>query len=370
MQIKTYSGSSTTALLADIKADLGPDAVILETRESREHGRTKVHMTAAVDRAIAPAGRGNGSGRPEAGPQGMPQGWKNWHDEWSTIRSHLLTLMKPELQLARLTPRQRLAVEFLEREGVDDAALLELFNRLLPEPGESVLAPLSRMVPVRAWGPEIWPQRVHLIAGPYGSGKTTVAIRLALALRKAQPGRRICLVNADAERGGGRLLLKNYAELSDLEYREVDNAVEFAAVQAEGRSRKTDTFLVDLPALPRGKSMAELLERLGMADPAGALHLVLSPHHSAAQMRAYLARYRPGDDAGAREGSLIWTKLDETEKFGTLVNVGMASGLPVSAFSFGPGLRQTLLPATDAALWRLLFKRQLPDAAFSDGSGT
>ena len=364
MQVKTYSGTSTTSLLAAIKADIGPDAVILETRETTENGKKKILMTAAVDRMESAAPQNGVSSRgSDDNFRAMPQGWKAWHEEWASIKSHLLTLMKPGMQLDRLTPRQRLALEFLEREGVDDATLLELFNQLLPEAGASILAPLSRLMPIRAWGPGVWPQKVHMIAGPYGAGKTTVAIRMALALRKAAPKRTIWLVNADAERGGGRLLLKNYAELSDLEYREVENAVEFATVQAESRARGAETLIVDLPALPRGKGMGEQLTRLGMTDPANALHLVLSPQYDAAQMRSYLARYYPDGGSPTREGSIIWTKLDETEKFGTLVNVSMASRLPVSALSFGPGLRGTLLPTTDAALWRLLFKRELPDAA-------
>ncbi len=363
MQVKTYSGTSTTALLGLIKSDLGPDAVILETREVKESGKKKVLMTAAVDRGESAASGDNGGARKDAAPQGMPQGWKMWHEEWSSIKSHLLAMMRPGLQLDRLSPRQRVAVEFLEREGVDDSALLELTNHLLSEPGSSILAPLSRMLPVRAWGADVWPQKTHLIAGPYGAGKTTTLIRLALWLRKTQPKRKIWLVNADAERGGGRLLLKNYAELSDLEYREVANPVEFASVQAEARSRKADTLLVDLPALPRGKTMEETLTRLGMTDTGHALHLVMPPHLDPVQIRAVLARYWPGNGAKVREGSLIWVKLDETEKFGTLVNVSMASRLPISALSFGPGLRGTLLPATEGSLWRLLFKRELPDAA-------
>ena len=364
MQVKTYTGTSTSAVLAAIKADLGPEAVILDTRESKENGKTKVTVTAALDRS-------NGAGNDDAllsgqqGAGGMPPGWRQWQEEWSTIKHHLLSIMKPELRFEQLSPRQRLALEFLEREGVDDEVLLTLQQRLLPEPGASILAPLGDLVPVRAWGPENWPQRVHLLAGPFGVGKTTVAMRLALCLRKMRPGSRICLANADADRGGGRLLLKNYAELSDMEYREVRSKVECAAVLAEAASHSFDNLIVDLPSLGRGNGIAALLAELGLADPAHALHLVLSPQYGPAQFRSLLARYLPQDTAGGssrREGSLVWTKLDEVEQYGSLVNISASARLPVSALSFGPGLRNTLTPARDAALWRLVFKRELPQA--------
>jgi flagellar biosynthesis protein FlhF len=232
MQVKVYTGSSTTAVLAGIKAELGPDAVILDTRETSENGKAQVRITAAVDQGARPDGNGGSGKRPPAeawagtagsasygGVRGdeaaMPPGWKLWHEEWSTIKSHLLTLMKPELQLEKLTPRQRLAVEFLQREGVDDTVMLALYTRLLPQPGASILAPLADLVPVRAWGASTWPQTLHLIGGPFGTGKTTAAVRLALLLRKTNPGLRIALLNADCERGGGRLVLRNYAELSE-----------------------------------------------------------------------------------------------------------------------------------------------------------
>lgn len=46
-----------------------------------------------------------------------------------------------------------------------------------------------------------------------------------------------------------------------------------------------------------------------------------------------------------------------------MVNVACAAGLPVSALSFGAELQQSLAPATEPLVWRLIFKRQLPGQA-------
>lgn len=360
MHVKTYTGSTTSAVLANIKADLGCDAVILETRETQRNGRTEIVITAAVERAngasAAPfragsapvAGTGASSGR----------GWKGWEEEWAVIKGHLFTLMKPELQFARLAPRQRLALEYLEKEGVEDATLLSLFESLLPDPQASIIASLNALVPVRSWSAENWPQRVQLIAGPFGCGKTTVLVRLALLLRSGTPGLKIWVVNADARRGGGRLLLKNYAQLCGLEYREADNALEFASVLANARAEGVDRIFVDLPGLPRGKSMPEMREYFGVSDPEHALHLVMTPQYGAEGVRSLAARYAPGNGGGNE--SIIWTKLDEAEKFGILVTIGAASSLPVSALSCGPELNDTLAPAHSDALWRLIFKQEMP----------
>ena len=62
-------------------------------------------------------------------------------------------------------------------------------------------------------------------------------------------------------------------------------------------------------------------------------------------------------------GSIVWTKLDEAVSFGNIVNVACQAGLPVSALSFGAELKESLAPATEPLVWRLIFKRQLPGQA-------
>lgn len=374
MQIKTYTGRNATAVLAKVKAELGPDAVILSSRECREGGRAWHEMSVGVEHAAAPgaagaggpAGSSFGSGG-SGGPGGsVPPGWEEWHREWGQMKEHLFALMKPALRMEELTPRQRVALEYLTREGVDDGVAMTLHRRLAADAGASVLDALADIAPVRGWGLAAWPQRAHVFAGPFGAGKTTAMLRMALALRREKPDLKIVLVNADCGRGHGRLLLKHYAELSGLVYREASSAAEFAAILRE--CPDAGRILVDLPGVARGGSLARQLTTLGLSGAGAgsgvAVHLVLPPHHGPAQMSALLARY-----AFQGAGSLVWTKLDEACTFGALVNVAAACGLPVSALSYGPGMRNSLIAASDAALWRLLFKRQLPGEAPGHVSG-
>ena len=298
----------------------------------------------------------------QTGPYGSPPpGWQSWHEEWNSIKNHLLALMKPALRLDLLPPRQRLAIEFLQREGVEDAAVLHLFQRLQADPTTSILGPLGQLVPVRIWGLETWPQRLQMIAGPFGAGKTSVAVRMALALRRAAPACRICMINADATRGNGRLLLRHYCDLSDMAYKEASSTLELVASMNEALRENYERVIVDLPGFSRGRHLATLIADAGLTDRCGespddlAVHLALPPHYGTLQLRGVLERYR-----APHAGSLIWTKLDEAEHYGQIVNVAVSTGLPVSALSFGPGLGNSLAPAKENMLWRLLFKRELP----------
>lgn len=277
----------------------------------------------------------------------------------------MLALMKPTLNLEALEPRQRSAMEFLEHDGASDQALLALYRRLVAQPGASILEPLTQMLPVKPWGLEHWPQRVHMVAGPFGAGKTTAAVRMALALKKQRPGIRICIVNADAERGNGRLLLRHYAGLSEIDYREAVNGLEMAGVLGEITSKGFDKVIVDLPGLQQGMHLAETVTELGLGRVESiqtALHLVMAPHYDQQAMASLLSRYRLD-----MPSSIIWSKLDEAGRFGPVVNASVVSGLPVSAFSFGPGLLNTLAPASQIMLWKLLFKHELPSASGQTG---
>lgn len=356
MQVKTFIGSNNKEVLDQIKAELGSEAVILESKNFQENGKKMVRMTAALDRAGAPAQKSSAMPSYTGAHNG------HWAEEWSEIKRHLFSLMKPALRLDLLEGRQRAAIEYLEQDGAGDQALLELYRRLSGNQSLSVLVPLTDMLPVKPWGLDEWPQRVHLVAGPFGSGKTTTAVRMALVLQKMRPGLRICIVNADAERGNGRLLLRHYAGLSDLIYREVSGPMEMAGVVAEINSQGFDKVIVDLPGLGRKQSMTDLLGILALdrVDVSIAMHLIFSPHYSGEMQLRLLERYHAD-----LPGSIIWSKLDESVRFGSILNLAVASSLPISAFSFGPGLLNTLLPAERVALWKILFKHELPMAATS-----
>lgn len=381
MRVKTFRGDSSASVIKRIKAELGADAVILSTRSFKdEGGATVCEITAALENGATPPAKtmtlaatcgthaavsdgaaGAASSQEEVvAVMGAGTGVGSWQQEWLKIREHLLTALKPQLPLQALAPRQRLALEYLEREGVDDAVLADLVAALHGKPACSVLVPLGQMAPVAPLALGQGPRRVLALAGPHGVGKTSAAIRLALQARQTRLGGRICLVNADAQRSQGRMLLRQYAELADIMYRELGPGDEAAALLEDVADM--DLLIVDLPALGRGETMDQLVLRLGLFafEEVGPIQIVLalSPHYAPAQLRQFGRQYMTENMAG-----LLWTKLDEAYTYGNLVNTAHALGLPAVAFSAGPGLQDDLTPASHRALWELLFKHRLPTAA-------
>jgi len=367
MQVRIFRGADSSAALAQVKAELGMEAVILETREVVENGRKMCEITAALDRNI-------GCGKPEPVQAAsraavMPGGLgalsptgpaPEWHKEWSEIKSCLMSLMGKQLDKDKLTPRQRQALDYLEREGVDPKIGLSLYKRLVLDKQTSVLAALGEVLTVRPLTLASWPEKFHLVAGPSGVGKTTTAIRMALAAQQENPSLRICLVNADDRHAKGRLVLRHYCELSGFSYREAGSREDMLKLLSEAHD--FDRIYVDLPGMSGPGALDERLTLLGLSElDDRALHLVLSPLHAKPQLDHFLRTF-----ASPSLSSVIWTKLDEAASFGSLVNVADACRVPISAVSWATGFRDCMAPAENMLLWKLIFKHELPGGQVPD----
>ncbi|MDP2848098.1 MAG: flagellar biosynthesis protein FlhF [Humidesulfovibrio sp.] len=357
MHVKTFRGSDVQAALARVKAELGEDAIILNTKTVRSGSGKGCEITAAIDprSSAGSKGKGGSSSRDGAGsPQQLDENPADWACEWRHIKDQLMALVKPQLNMDDLSPRQRVAIKYLEREEVDMQVLLRVFLDLKANPERPILPVLESVAPCYGFESKKWLQKFHIFAGPHGVGKTLSLIRLALREKQARPKARICVVAADQGQGKGRLVLRHYADLSGLAFREAGSAEEMQEVLKE--SSKFDLIFIDLPGLSGSATLSEHLTDLGLTDNREmAAHLVLAPYFSASQYAQIAKRY-----ACTLLQSLIWTKLDEACSFGALLNMARLTELPVSALSFGPGLKNSIAPAQSDMLWRLIFKHTLP----------
>lgn len=342
MQVKTFTGPSTQTVLAQVKMELGPNAIILSSRDFQKDGKRLYEVTAGIDRQV-----GNTTSAP-------PQEWDEWYKDWTKVKEHLYALMQPSIQWERLSARQRTALEYLQREDVNDAVIMDLYHRLLAIPGSSPFEALSEVVPVRPWSTESWPERVHAITGPFGVGKTTSALRMALLIRQALPSANIAFINVDCARGNSRLILRHWAELSEFGYFEANEPESIQKVMEQTEDK--DYLFIDLPGISNpSDTLTMQLSSLGLSNMEFIVHLTLSPYYGTLQNRAFLSKYQ-----SPNLGSIVWTKLDEAATYGSMVNVGMATGLPISGLSYGAGLRNTFSAAYETVLWKLIFKHQLP----------
>lgn len=352
MQVKTFRGPDARTVLNKIREELGPDAVILSTQNTSEKGQPLCEIMAALEQT------GGGNGTPSNG--GAFPGWHEMHQEWSALKEHLFSVLKTQADYALLTPRQRQSMEYLEREGVVPEVSMHLWKCLKDAPDASILEALRGVIRTKPWDERHWPGTMHAFAGPHGVGKTSSLLRLALTMRRKQPALRIRLANADQQHGKGRLLLQHYAELSELPFMDLRTAEDWRALLLE--AEHYDKIFIDLPGLSRSENLESWLARKGFVLPDEArVHLVLNPHYATNCLERFAKRFRV-----PHLGSLIWTKLDEAEAFGALVNLGYSTRLPVSALCFGTSLTASLACADDQSLWKLVFTHRMPDGSPQD----
>lgn len=347
MRVKTFRGLDSGAVLRQIRSELGPDAVILSTQNIMEEGRSVCEIMAALE---TPGNNGANKGH----KGGFP-GWNELHQEWSIIKEHLFSVLKPHADYALLTPRQRQSLEYLEREGMGPEVSMHLWRLLKNAPQTSILEALRGIVPTKPWSAVNWPHKVHAFAGPHGVGKTSSLLRLALNMRREHPERRICVVNADQQHGKGRLLLQHYAELGELPFLELRTREDWQMLREH--CREFDGVFLDLPGLARGETLAQWFENKEVALPANtATHLVLNPHYATGSLQQFTKRFHVPSLA-----STIWTKLDEADCYGAVINQGYSSGLPVSVLCYGASMNASLAPADDQSLWKMIFTHRLPE---------
>ena len=278
MRVKTFTGNSTKEVLDTIKAELGSEAVILGSRETQEGGRRIFEITAGVDSVETPK-------EFKGSPQGAPSGWDDWHKEWSRLKDHIYTLMQPAMQWEKLSPHQRVALEYLQREGVDSDVIVE-FYKILVEGNNSqqrsakpaMLAVMASLLPVKPFSMSNYPQRLQIMIGPYGSGKTSSALRLAMLRKDERPNQHIAFINTDSARGNGRLVLRHWADLSGFPYFEAPDADAMkAALKA---CREMNCIFIDMQGLSRNELLEDKIKALGLEGLQAHAHLVLSPHYS------------------------------------------------------------------------------------------
>ncbi|NLY41969.1 MAG: flagellar biosynthesis protein FlhF [Desulfovibrionales bacterium] len=348
MRVKTFTGPSTKEIMARIKAELGPDAIILSTQTLAHENGPHYEIMAALDDP--------GPAMPEIPVAEPPTSgeWNQLREEWTQLRKQLLAVLKPQMDLGLLTPRQQVVLDYLEREGVRQDVLISLWEKFRRRPDEPTLTVMDDMLSVRPWLHTCWEHKFHILSGPHGCGKTSTLLRLALAMQKKQPQQRIMVVNADHSQGKGRLYLRHYAELSGLSYREVSTPEHWAALPQDAQAH--DIVFIDVPGVPGRQNIDTWLHEIsGGALPALHVHLVLSPLFSSAQMEMFSSRLR-----GAAASSVIWTKLDEACSYGEILNQTTLSGLPISLLSVGPELKNSLVQPKNQDIWKLLLRHELP----------
>ena len=385
MNERTYQASTMAEALAEVKQDLGRDAVILHTRRFRKGGLLGLGGRRMWEIAAAPHGAAPASavGRYVAETPvgaaddsvaalevlaqhaGSSEAERRQSEQMIEIRRMVATLLSRRPGgSADETPgvlgelRQRLLDEDVQEDiatrlvgklrlvltgkELDDRQLA--CEKLAELIAESIETSDPTAAPTPADG-----ARVIALIGPTGVGKTTTVAKLAADF-KLRAGRRVGLITLDTYRIAAVDQLRTYADIIEVPMRVAITASEVR--QARYALRGVDVLLVDTAGRSQNDHLrlGELRNVLSAAEP-HEVHLVMSCTSNHSGNRRTIERFVP---LGADR--IILTKLDEAVTFGNILNIACACKTPLSYVTDGQEVPDDIAVADSRQLARQILR--------------
>ena len=391
MRIKRYVAATMREVLAQVREEQGPDAVILSNRRSEGGGVELItaidYDDALMDQAVrAVHGGPDGSaaegsravddypsdgyaaaGRPAFGPAAYAEPVAAPEPPrmvWSQDPG--LVAMRREVESLRELLEQQLAAlswnDRLRREPVHARVLLELTKigvapdaaRLMvdrmttvaadAEPGRIALALLMKYIAVVDEA-ELARQRVTTIVGGTGVGKTTTLVKLATRHAQKHGAKSVGFISIAEERIGARDELVAFCRLIDapLVRAESVRGVSAALDQLKERS----LVLVDTPGIgPRDPRFDERLALLKSLSGRSQMLLALAANADQGALEELTTALRP-----LKCSRVLLTKTDEAATLGGPLSILIRHGLPLAYLSTGQGLIEDLHTAASRRIW-------------------
>jgi flagellar biosynthesis protein FlhF len=371
MHLKRYEVVDMGEAIAQIKRDLGPEAIILSTRTLRKRSglfhlsaKPVLEVIAAVDpqssgpvlrpAATASSRVGHAAYAPPAQRSPAPVAQESSTAGMEALRKELQA-MREELQGLQGAAKDKAPAPLnrrrlpkillgLHQQLVDRGLAAELAEKILHEvrggrPAkdlkdeatlrEAVLHTMSDKV--KATEPQNTPRSSpHLMAfvGPTGVGKTTTIAKLA-AVRALSERQRVALITLDTYRIAATEQLKVYGNIigtpvwvatdRDELQRALRETCDYDAVfiDTAGRCHRSPQHIWEIKSL------------LTLPQPVE-IHLVLSATTREEEAAEMIRQF-----SLLPLQSLLFTKLDESGSFGSLLNLALRTAKPLSYLTTG-----------------------------------
>lgn len=341
MRIKKVIAKDMQIALQMLRKELGPDAVIVSSRPVRDPGflgwfrPLRVEVTAAVERATENRQEQDDALRSEileikamlSGMSAVPQK--------SPIRGAPPPRWAERFRLADLSPE---IVSLLsEQLGTGDKTAEE--EKRILERLAKCFSPYER--------PKGKKKRIQAFVGPTGVGKTTTIAKLA-AKQALQETKKVALITIDTFRIGAVEQLRIYGDIIGVPVAVVGAPSELTDALAEFKTR--DAIFIDTTGRSARKPM-QVSEMRAYLDGVPDLekYLVLS---STTKSRDLLGIYRGFCDLGL--SAAIFTKCDETESLGGIVDLCYRTSIPVAYITNGQNVPEDIREAQPQELARMV----------------
>jgi flagellar biosynthesis protein FlhF len=368
VQFQSFRGSDVSEALSQVRAVLGPDAVIRTTREVRtgsgpfDRGYVEIEAAAGEPRARA--------ARPAASPPNaaavtrgerdafaLPKAPKASAPQSADVNREIAQLKAAvEALQAACSPRAR-ALGYLQAAGIEGTLATEL----------AAGAPRSPKTGMGAWFRKRLGERLRVVpslidrpgrqliacVGPTGAGKTTTLAKLAARARLDRE-RSVGVISMDTYRVGAVEQWQRYARLIGVSFQPARDA---EALERAIDSLDTDIILVDTEGhVPGGEAPGQKL--IGAVNHAYGYEphvlLVVPAWLRGGDVDRLLRSY-----AAPRPTAVVATKLDEAARAGGVLHACLPTDTPLAFLCDGPRVPEDVEDASVAAILDRVFPPEL-----------
>jgi flagellar biosynthesis protein FlhF len=360
MKVRKFAAATSREALAQVKKELGADAVILSNRTSQ--GGVEILALAHKD----VAGVVDAAPRREAvKPQAAPKPLKDFARKVDIAAPAALAVAAPDMKLfeemraMRGLVERQLATLAWSEEARRNPLRAQVMRELI---GAGFSAPLGRAVSAalpathgapqaRAWLRQVLARNLKCandtdnlverggtvaLVGPTGVGKTTTVAKLAARCVVRFGAQRLALITTDSYRIGAQDQLRIYARILGVPVHAVQDAAGLEqALQSLGDRH---LVLVDTVGMgqrdPRMAEQMELLAAPRVANRPVRRVLLLNAASQIETLEDVVQAYgrQPGGDGLS---GVIITKLDEARRPGAALDCAMRHHLPLAFVTDG-----------------------------------
>ena len=355
MKIKKYCVDNIQEGMQLIKKELGPDAIIIQSRKVRERGwrgfftPPKIEITAAADTTPIPF-------QAALAGQEQTQTEDKLQKELGELKQLVSRLVSGQQrrEIEAKGPFYQWMQQLIAHDVEEELAqqiLAEIHDKFAAdnELSQEVVAIIMQKKIREKLRTEELPDnaRILVFVGPTGVGKTTTLAKLAARFAFYQ-NKKVGMITIDTYRVGAVDQLRTYADITGMPVEVVMAPKEMAA--ALEKLSACDIILVDT-AGRNAKNTMQVSELAGFLSvlPAPEIFLVLSATTKTRDLYMIMDKF-----SRVNYNRLIFTKLDETTTHGVILNVCAKTNYPVTYITTGQNVPDDLEVAHSEKLANLI----------------
>ncbi|MGJ9381427.1 flagellar biosynthesis protein FlhF [Salipaludibacillus sp. CF4.18] len=370
MKVKKYQAKDMAQAMTKIKNELGHNAVILNSKQVETGGflgfftKKSIEVIAALDQELPPV-RSKKKVSPAKLNQTEQKETPNQLSSEIDELKRMITNMQGDGSSASEDYPEALQVinsQLIDQEihsNYRSLIMKNLLRRWYKEEGENkkqndikewLESELRALTSEASFGEFKYDKKYLNVVGPTGVGKTTTLAKIA-ARAVLQEKKKVAFVTTDTFRIAAIEQLKTYAKILNVPVEVAYSMEDFK--EALTRLKDYDFILIDSAGRNyRNAVYVEQLNEIIDFNEETETHLVLAVTSKYRDMKKILEQFKL-----IKVDKLIFTKLDETETLGAMVNIIADSKIGSSYLTTGQNVPDDIEEATQENILERLIRR-------------